>query len=70
MCPNPTVSFPVAVNKESAWNAEDLGLIPGSGRVPGGGNGKPLWYSRLENPRTEEAGGRQFMESQRVDTTE
>ena len=28
----------------------DLGLIPGSGRCPGGGNGNPLQYSRLENP--------------------
>ena len=26
------------------------GLIPGSGRVPGGGNGNPLQYSCLENP--------------------
>ena len=28
--------------KASAYNAEDLGLIPGSGRSPGEGNGKPL----------------------------
>ena len=28
----------------------DLGSIPGSGRFPGGGNGNPLQYSRLENP--------------------
>ena len=28
----------------------DLGLIPGSGRSPGGGNGNPLQYSCLENP--------------------
>ena len=27
----------------------DSGLIPGSGRSPGGGNGNPLWYSCLEN---------------------
>ena len=26
------------------------GLIPGSGRSPGGGNGSPLQYSCLENP--------------------
>ena len=31
-------------------NAGDAGSIPGSGRSPGGGNGKPLWYSCLENP--------------------
>ena len=31
-------------------NAGDAGLIPGSGRSPGGGNGNPLQYSCLENP--------------------
>ena len=31
-------------------NAEDVDLIPGSGRSPGGGNGNPLQYSSLENP--------------------
>ena len=36
--------------KESAHNAGDPGLIPGSGRSPGEGNGYPLWYSCLENP--------------------
>ena len=30
-------------------NAGDMGLISGSGRCPGGGNGKPLQYSSLEN---------------------
>ena len=28
--------------KESAWNAGDLGSIPGLGRSPGGGHGNPL----------------------------
>ena len=37
-------------NKESACNAGDLGLILGSGRSPGEGNGNPLQYSCLENP--------------------
>ena len=27
-----------------------MGLIPGLGRSPGGGNGNPLQYSCLENP--------------------
>ena len=36
--------------KESACNAEDLGLIPELGRSPGEGNGNPLQYSYLENP--------------------
>jgi len=35
--------------KESACNVGDLGLIPGSGRSPGEGYGKPLHYSCLEN---------------------
>ena len=35
---------------ESACNAGDLGLIPGSGRYPGEGNGNALQYSCLENP--------------------
>ena len=35
--------------KESACNAEDQGLIPGSGRSPGGRHGNPLQYSCLEN---------------------
>ena len=30
-------------------NAGDRGSIPGSGRSPGGRNGNPLQYSRLEN---------------------
>ena len=36
--------------KASACNVGDLGSIPGSGRVPGEGNGNPLEYSCLENP--------------------
>ena len=34
----------------SAGDGGDVGLILGSGRSPGGGNGKPLHYSCLENP--------------------
>ena len=37
--------------KASAYNAGDLGSIPGPGRSPGEGNGNPLQYSCLENPR-------------------
>ena len=36
--------------KASAYNAGDLGFVPGSGRSPGEGNGNPLQYSCLENP--------------------
>ena len=31
-------------------DTRDMGLIPGSERSPGGGNGTPLQYSCLENP--------------------
>ena len=37
-------------SKASACNAGDPGLIPGSGRSPGEGNGYPLQYSCLKNP--------------------
>ena len=33
----------------NAADTGDMGLIPGSGRSPGGGNGNPLQYSCLEN---------------------
>ena len=36
--------------KESACNAGDPGLIPGSGRSPGEGHSNPLQYFCLENP--------------------
>ena len=43
--------FPSGSNgKGSAWNVGDPGLIPGSGRSPGGGHGNPLQCSCLENP--------------------
>ena len=35
--------------KASACNLGNLGLIPGSGRSSGEGNGNPLQYSCLEN---------------------
>ena len=36
--------------KASAYNAGDLGSIPGSGRSLGKGNGNSLQYSCQENP--------------------
>ena len=38
----------------SAYNAGDLGSIPGSGRPPGEGNGNPTQYSCLESPMDRE----------------
>ena len=34
----------------NAGDTGDAGLIPGSGRSPGGGHGNPLQYSCQENP--------------------
>ena len=38
------------MSKESAYNAGDENLIPGSGRSPEGGHSNPLQFSYLENP--------------------
>ena len=38
------------VVKNPPANAGEAGLIPGSERSPGGGNGNPLQYSCLKNP--------------------
>ena len=35
----------------TAGDTRDAGSIPGSGRSPGVGNGNPLWYFYLENPK-------------------
>ena len=51
---------------ETACNAGDVGLIPGSGRSLGEGNGNPLQYSCLGNPMDGGPGGLQFMGSQRI----
>ena len=61
-----------ACNAESACNAEDPGLIPGSGRCPREGNGNPLQYSCLEKPMTEELSGLQSVPgiAEESDTTE
>ena len=40
-----------SVGKESAGSAGDPDSIPGLGRSPGEGNGNPLQYSCLGNPR-------------------
>ena len=42
--------------EESACNAGDPGLIPGSRRSPGEGNGNPFQYSCLENSMDRGAG--------------
>ena len=52
--------------KEYACSAGDLGLIPGSGRSLGEGNGNHSSILAWRIPWTEEPGGPQSMGSQRV----
>ena len=40
----------------NAGDEREVGLIPGLGRSPGGGNSNALWYSYLENSMDREAG--------------
>jgi len=59
--------------KESACNAGiagDAGLIPESGRFPGGENGNPLQYSFLENPMDRGAWWATVHEVTELDMTE
>ena len=55
--------------EESACSAADPGLIPGSGRSPGGENGYPLQYSFLENSMDRGAWQATVMGLQRVGVT-
>ena len=56
MGPSPPHNFPGGSDgKASACNVGDPGLIPGSGRSPGDGNGNLLQYSCLENSMDGEA---------------
>jgi len=60
-------SFPGGSDgKESACNVGDPGLIPGSARSPGEGNGYPLQYSYLKNPMDRGVWGLQSMGLYRV----
>ena len=52
--------------KASAYDVGDPGLIPGSGRSPGGGNGNHSSILAWKIPWTEEPGRLQSMGSQRV----
>ena len=50
-----------------AGAAGDMGLIPGLGRSPGGGNGNSLQYLCLENPIDREVMGPQRVRDDRSD---
>ena len=52
-------SLVAQIVKNLPANAGDMGLIPGSERSSGEGNGNPLQYSCLENPMDREPGGLQ-----------
>ena len=54
----------------SAGDSRDLGSIPGSGRCPGGGNGNPLQYSCLQNPKDRGAWRATVHRLAKSDTTE
>ena len=58
-----------SVSKSSACNAGDPGLIPGSGRSPGKGNGNHSSDLAWRIPWTEEPGGLQSMVLQQSDMT-
>ena len=68
-CPHSRLGFPGGSEVKNlpakAGNIRDAGLIPGSGRPPWEGNGKPLQSLAWEIPWTEESGGLQSMGSQR-----
>jgi len=51
---------------DNAGDTGDMGLILGLGRCPGGRKGNPLSILTWRMPWTEEFGGLQFMESQRI----
>ena len=58
----PVVKYPPA----NAGDLRVVGLIPGLGGSPGGGNGNPLQYSCLENPMDRAAWWARSMELHRV----
>ena len=67
----PILGFPGGLDgKESACNVGDPGLIPGSGRSPGEGNGNPLQCSCLENAMGEGAWKATVCGVAELDTTE
>ena len=58
------LSFPAgSVVKNLTANAGDMGMILGSGKFPGGGNGNPPQNSCLENPIDREVWWVQSMRS-------
>ena len=70
-CKTVTRDFPDgSMVRNPLANAGDLGLIPGSGRSPGGGNGNPLQHSCLKNTLEEPGEPQQTVRLQELDRTE
>ena len=59
-----------SVVKNPLANAEAAGLIPESGRSPGGRNGNPLRYSYWDNPMNRGARPATVQRVTELDTTE
>ena len=55
---------------DNAGDSRDSGLIPRSGRSPGGGNGNPLQYSCLENSMDGEGWQARVPRAAELDMTE
>ena len=54
----------------NAGDIRDVGSIPGSGRLPGGGHGNILQYSCLENPMDRRLAGYSPWGHKELDATE
>ena len=61
------LSTGTSVSKESTWNAGHLALIPGLGRSPGEGNGKPLQYSCWKK-RSQSMGSQMWLSNETTTT--
>ena len=71
LCTGPfQVALVVKSLPAKAGDIRDAGLIPGSGRPPGGGNGNPLQYFAWRIQWTEEPGGLQPLGCTGFNTTE
>ena len=71
VCTTDTLDFPCcSVVKNPPVNAGDVGLIPGSGRSPGKGNGNLLQYSCLGNSTDRSLADYSLWGHKESDTTE